>query len=93
MLHDRELSVWSKIVSVRRSRTLNRIFLKKSLSKFEAKLEANQNMINRLVSNFYNKLKISRTFLRAKQVVEKRAKFQFVLEIAQQAFILILVSL
>ena len=43
--------------------------------------------------NFYNKIENSRTFLRAKQVGEKRARFQFVVEIAHKAIVLILISL
>ena len=36
---------------------------------------------------------ISRNFLRAKQVGEKRARFQFIVEITHKAFVLILISL
>ena len=36
---------------------------------------------------------ISRTFLRAKQVGEKRGRFQFVVESAYKAVVLILISL
>ena len=40
---------------------------------------------------FFQQFEISRTFLRAKQVGEKR--FQFVIEIAHKAVVLILISL
>ena len=42
---------------------------------------------------FLQQIKISRAFLRAKQVEEKRWRFQFVVEIAHKAVVLILVSL
>ena len=42
---------------------------------------------------FLQQIKISRAFLRAKQVGEKRGKFQFVVEIAHKALIQILLSL
>ena len=42
---------------------------------------------------FLQQIEISRTFLRAKQVGEKRAIFQFAVEIAQKAVVLILISL
>ena len=42
---------------------------------------------------FLQQIEISRTFLRAKQVGEKRAIFQFVVEIAHKAVNLILISL
>ena len=42
---------------------------------------------------FLQQIEISRTFLRAKQVGEKRAIFQFVVEIAHKAVELILISL
>ena len=45
-------------------------------------LEANRNKSNCLVNNLYKKIEISRTFLRAKQVGEKRGSFQFPVEIA-----------
>ena len=42
---------------------------------------------------FFPGFEISRTFLRAKQVREKRARFQFVVKNAQKAIVLILISL
>ena len=42
---------------------------------------------------FLQQIEISRTFLQANQVGEKRATFQFVVEIAHRAVILILLSL
>ena len=53
-------------------------------------LEANQNKNRCLV---LDNLKFSRTFLRAKLVGEKRAKFQFVVNIAHKAVVFILISL
>ena len=47
---------------------------------------------NYLVSNFLQQIEISRPFLRVKYVAEKRARFQFVVEIAHK-IILILLSL
>ena len=40
-----------------------------------------------------NQIEISRIFLRANQVGEKRGTFQFVVEITQMAAVLILISL
>ena len=45
------------------------------------------------MSNFYNKLKFPALFFLAKEMGEKRAIFQFVLEIAQEAVFLILICL
>ena len=45
------------------------------------------------ISGFDREIEISRTFLRAKQVGEKHARFQFVVEIAHKAAVLILISL
>ena len=45
------------------------------------------------VTVFLQKIEISRTFLRAKQVGEKPGRFQFVVEITHKAVILILISL
>ena len=42
---------------------------------------------------FLPKIEISRTFLRAKQVGEKRGRFQFIVEITHKAVVLILISL
>ena len=42
---------------------------------------------------FLQQIEISRTFLRAKQVGEKRGRFQFVVEITHKAVVLILISL
>ena len=42
---------------------------------------------------FLQQIEISRTFLRAKQVGEKRGRFQHFVEIAHKAVILILISL
>ena len=42
---------------------------------------------------FLQMIEISRTFLRAKQVGEKSAKFQLVVEIARKTVLLILISL
>ena len=42
---------------------------------------------------FLKQIEISSTFLGAKQVEEKRARFQFVVEIAHKAVVLILISL
>ena len=48
---------------------------------------------NNLVSNFYNKLKNSRSFLPPVSQGEKYGKFQFVVEIVHKAIILISLSL
>ena len=45
------------------------------------------------LKQFLQQIEISRTFLRVKQVGEKRRKFQFVVELAYKAVILILLSL
>ena len=42
---------------------------------------------------FLQQIEISRTFLRPKQLGEKRARFQFFIEIAHEAVVLILISL
>ena len=55
-------------------------------------LEGNQNK-NNYLEQFLQQIEISCTFLRAKQVGEKRAIFQFVVEIAHKAVELILISL
>ena len=50
-------------------------------------------MLCQQVSNIYFRTEIPRTFLRAKQVGEKRGRFQFVVESAYKAVVLILISL
>ena len=57
------------------------------------RLEANQNKKQLPCYQFFRQIEISRTFLRAKQVGKKGGNFQFVVEIAHRAVILILLSL
>ena len=49
--------------------------------------------LNKNDEQFLQQIENSRTFLRAKQVGEKRGRLQFVVEIAHKAVVLILISL
>ena len=53
-------------------------------------LKANQQLH---FEQFRQQIEFSCTFLRAKQVGEKRGRFQFVVEVAHKAVVLILISL
>ena len=46
-----------------------------------------------LSEQFLQQIEISHTFLRAKKVGEKSGRFQFIVEIARKAVVLILISL